>query len=84
MAWPARSDHPGRPAALGIGMVHQHFTVDPGADRGGKRGPGGRLERSPRDRCARTRALSERVGLPLDPDQRAGRLSVASSSGSRS
>jgi simple sugar transport system ATP-binding protein len=62
---------------LGIGMVHQHFTAIPAltvaeniALAGGWSGHPSRL----RDRA---RLLSDRLRLPLDPDQRAGRLSAS-------
>ncbi len=61
---------------LGIGMVHQHFTSIPAltvaenvALAAGWEVAPGRLER-------RVRELSERIGLPLDPGERAGRLTV--------
>jgi general nucleoside transport system ATP-binding protein len=63
--------------ALGIGMVHQHVTSVPAmtvaenvALAAGWSVHPGRL----RDRV---RALAERTGLPLDPDTRAGELSVS-------
>jgi general nucleoside transport system ATP-binding protein len=61
---------------LGIGMVHQHFTSVPAmtvseniALFAGWSAPPGELRE-------RARLASEQIGLPLDPDQRAGRLSV--------
>jgi general nucleoside transport system ATP-binding protein len=73
----ARSIHSPRAAReLGIGMVHQHFTSVPALTvsenialfAGWSAGPG--------ELRSRARRASEQVGLPLDPDQRAGRLSV--------
>ena len=62
---------------LGLGMVHQHFTSIPAltvaeniALAAGWAGPPGQL-------CRKAESLSEKLGLPLDPDQRAGRLPVA-------
>jgi general nucleoside transport system ATP-binding protein len=73
---PRRIASPREARALGIGMVHQHFTSVPALtvaenvalSAGWDVGPAGLRDR--------TRSLSERLGLPLDPDQRAGRLSV--------
>jgi simple sugar transport system ATP-binding protein len=63
--------------ALGIGMVHQHFTAIPAmtvaeniALFAGWNGTPGKISEQ-------ARSAAERLGLPLDPDQRAGRLSVA-------
>jgi ABC-type uncharacterized transport system ATPase subunit len=63
--------------AQGIGMVHQHFTAIPAmtvaeniALFAGWSGP-------PRQLRERAREAAESAGLPLDPEQRAGRLSVA-------
>ena len=62
---------------LGLGMVHQHFTSIPAltvaeniALAAGWAGPPGQL-------CRKAESLSDKLGLPLDPDQRAGRLPVA-------
>jgi simple sugar transport system ATP-binding protein len=67
---------PRQARAVGIGMVHQHFTAVPAltvaeniALAAGWTGP-------PREYCRRAESLSARLGLPLDPEQRAGRLSV--------
>ena len=61
---------------LGIGLVHQHFTAVPAltvaeniALAAGWSGP-------PRELCRKAQALTDQLALPLDPDQRAGRLSV--------
>ena len=63
--------------SLGIGMVHQHFTsvLALTVAENVALTAGWRVE--PTEMRERARALSERMGLPLDPDQRAGRLSVS-------
>ena len=63
--------------ALGIGMVHQHFTSVPALTVAENVALSAGWPAAPREMRERTRALSERMGLPLDPDQRAGRLSVS-------
>jgi simple sugar transport system ATP-binding protein len=62
---------------LGIGMVHQHFTAVPAMTVAENIALFAGWSAPPRDLRERARSASERVGLPLDPDQRAGRLSVA-------
>jgi len=72
--------------ALGIGMVHQHFMLVPvftvaenvilgdEAELGARPGPLGILDR--RRARRRVREVSERYGLPVDPDARVEDLPV--------
>ena len=62
---------------LGIGMVHQHFTAIPALTVAENIALAGGWTGHPRELCDRARSLSERLGLQLDPDQRAGRLSAS-------
>jgi general nucleoside transport system ATP-binding protein len=68
---------PRQARALGIGMVHQHFTSVPALTVAENVALTAGWAVAPHQVGDRTRVLSERLGLPLDPDQRAGRLSVA-------
>ena len=63
--------------AVGIGMVHQHFTSVPALTVAENVALSAGWPAVPHEMRERTRLLSERIGLPLDPDQRAGRLSVS-------
>ena len=63
--------------AVGIGMVHQHFTSVPALTVAENVALSAGWPGVPHEMRERTRLLSERIGLPLDPDQRAGRLSVS-------
>ncbi len=63
--------------ARGIGMVHQHFTSVPALTVAENVALAAGWSAVPQEMRERTRALSAQVGLPLDPDQRAGRLSVS-------
>jgi general nucleoside transport system ATP-binding protein len=62
---------------LGIGMVHQHFTAVPAMTVAENIALAAGWSGRPRELSSRARALSERLGLLLDPEERAGRLSVA-------
>jgi simple sugar transport system ATP-binding protein len=62
---------------LGIGMVHQHFTAVPAMTVAENIALFAGWSVRPNEQRDRARLLSERLGLPLDPEQRAGRLSVA-------
>jgi simple sugar transport system ATP-binding protein len=62
---------------LGIGMVHQHFTAVPAMTVAENIALFAGWSASPQQLRERARHAAEQVGLPLDPDQRAGRLSVA-------
>ena len=74
---PRRVSTPRVARALGIGMVHQHFTSVPALTVAENVALAAGWRVAPREIRDRTRELSERLGLPLEPDQRAGRLSVS-------
>ncbi len=67
---------PGQARQLGIGMVHQHFTAVPALTVTENVALAAGWSGHPRRLRHQTEELTARVGLPLDPDQRAGRLSV--------
>jgi ABC-type uncharacterized transport system ATPase subunit len=71
-----RVSSPREARALGIGMVHQHFTSVPALTVAENVALFAGWDVAPKVLRGRTLELSERLGLPLDPDERAGRLSV--------
>ena len=74
---PRRVATPRVARALGIGMVHKHFTSIPALTVAENVALAAGWRIVPGEIRDRTRALSERLGLPLEPDQRAGRLPVS-------
>ncbi len=78
---PVRLDGPRAAAALGIGMVHQHFSLIAGLSVAENILLGQEPRRGPLVDRARTRAmvleLAQRYSLDVDPDARLSTLSVA-------
>jgi len=74
---PVNVPSPAAAIALGIGMVHQHFSSIPALTVAENVALGGhgayRVERA----RARVRDIADNVGFALDPDARAGDLSVS-------
>ena len=62
--------------ALGIGMVHQHFTLVPAMTVAENLALGGRGRLRARHMVARVREIAERTGFALDPHARVESLSV--------
>ncbi|HEX6617920.1 MAG TPA: ABC transporter ATP-binding protein [Gemmatimonadales bacterium] len=73
---PVRVPSPRAARALGIGMVHQHFTSVPALTVAENVALAAGWPVRPRELRERVREASERAGLPLDPDARAGELTV--------
>jgi simple sugar transport system ATP-binding protein len=67
---------PGEARSFGIGMVHQHFTGIPAFTVAENVALATGWPVSPAPLRERVRHAAERIGLPLDPDVRTGRLSV--------
>jgi ABC-type uncharacterized transport system ATPase subunit len=63
--------------SLGMGMVHQHFTAIPAMTVAENIALAAGWSGKPRELDERARSVSEQLGLPLEPDQKASRLSVA-------
>ncbi len=71
-----RGHSPRTARRLGVGMVHQHFTSVPAFTVAENVALAAGWPVAPGPLRARVRELCEWVGLPLDPEERAGRLSV--------
>ena len=67
---------PAAAMALGIGMVHQHFTLVPAMTVAENIALGGHGRFDPTTAAARVRELAHRAGLALEPDARVQSLSV--------
>jgi general nucleoside transport system ATP-binding protein len=72
-----RLDSPASAIALGVGMVHQHFTLVPVMTVAENIALGGHGVLDLRRTVAGIHELSERTGFALDPQQRVEQLSVA-------
>ena len=74
---PVRVPSPRAARALGIGMVHQHFTSVPALTVAENVALAAGWPVRPRELRDRVRETADRAGLPLDPEARAGELTVA-------
>jgi simple sugar transport system ATP-binding protein len=74
---PRRFGSPAEAIAAGIGMVHQHFTIVPAMTVAENVALGGRGRYDAREAAERVRRIGAQAGLALDPEARAGELSVA-------
>jgi general nucleoside transport system ATP-binding protein len=72
-----RLESPASAIALGVGMVHQHFTLVPVMTVAENVALGGHGVLDLRQTIAELRALSQRTGFALDPRERVELLSVA-------
>src|SRR3954469_551616 len=77
---PVEIDSPRRAIGLGIGMVHQHFMLVPGLTVAENLVLGSEPRKGPMldlaSAAARTREISERFGLAVDPDAKVEDLGV--------
>jgi simple sugar transport system ATP-binding protein len=73
----ARLGGPADAIALGVGMVHQHFTLVPVMTVAENVALGGHGVLDLRDTAIGLRELCERTGFTLDPNVRVERLSIA-------
>jgi simple sugar transport system ATP-binding protein len=71
-----RLSAPADAIALGIGMVHQHFTLVPAMTVAENVALGGHGRFDARQVADRIRALAKSTGLSIDPDARVSELSV--------
>jgi simple sugar transport system ATP-binding protein len=71
-----RVQSPAQAMQLGIGMVHQHFTLVPAMTVAENVALGGHGLFSPAAAAARVQEVAARAGLPLDPHARIDSLSV--------
>ncbi len=74
---PVAPASPRQARALGIGMVHQHFSAVPAFTVGQNIALAAGWSPAPNGLARRLRALMSRVGIELDPAQRSASLTVA-------